>query len=147
MAKVELRRCAIYTRKSNEAGLEQEFNNLDAQREACEAFVKSQSHEGWQALPTHYDDFGARPTRSDYPQLVSCKLSIGETVMGSSPQETQARSERFLACSSFGLVPLRYGLAAYYPMVSARCGGCGRLYRVCNDCVAEREGFEPSMGF
>ena len=44
-------RCAIYTRKSSEEGLEQEFNSLDAQREACEAFISSQSHEGWHVLP------------------------------------------------------------------------------------------------
>ncbi len=44
-------RCAIYTRKSSEEGLEQEFNSLDAQREACEAYVTSQKHEGWTALP------------------------------------------------------------------------------------------------
>jgi site-specific DNA recombinase len=43
-------RCAIYTRKSSEEGLEQEFNSLDAQREACEAYIKSQKHEGWEAL-------------------------------------------------------------------------------------------------
>ncbi len=42
--------CAIYTRKSSEEGLEQEFNSLDAQREACEAYVKSQRHEGWEVL-------------------------------------------------------------------------------------------------
>jgi len=51
-------RCAIYTRKSSEEGLEQSFNSLDAQREACEAFIRSQRHEGWQALPTRYDDGG-----------------------------------------------------------------------------------------
>jgi DNA invertase Pin-like site-specific DNA recombinase len=49
-------RCAIYTRKSTEHGLELEFNSLDAQREACEAYVKSQAHEGWQALSQRYDD-------------------------------------------------------------------------------------------
>ena len=49
-------RCAIYTRKSTEHGLELEFNSLDAQREACEAYVKSQSSEGWSVLPQHYDD-------------------------------------------------------------------------------------------
>ncbi|MCX7702014.1 MAG: recombinase family protein [Gemmataceae bacterium] len=49
-------RCAIYTRKSTEEGLEQEFNSLDAQREAAEAFIKSQAHEGWTLLPAHYDD-------------------------------------------------------------------------------------------
>src|SRR3982751_1971809 len=49
-------RCAIYTRKSTEHGLELEFNSLDAQREACEAYIKSQAHEGWRALPDRYDD-------------------------------------------------------------------------------------------
>jgi DNA invertase Pin-like site-specific DNA recombinase len=44
-------RCAIYTRKSSEEGLEQSFNSLDAQREACQAFIASQRHEGWRALP------------------------------------------------------------------------------------------------
>jgi DNA invertase Pin-like site-specific DNA recombinase len=51
-------RCAIYTRKSSEEGLEQDFNSLDAQREACEAFVASQKHEGWAALKEMYDDGG-----------------------------------------------------------------------------------------
>ena len=49
-------RCAIYTRKSTEHGLELEFNSLDAQREACEAYIKSQTHEGWRALSKRYDD-------------------------------------------------------------------------------------------
>jgi DNA invertase Pin-like site-specific DNA recombinase len=51
-------RCAIYTRKSSEEGLEQDFNSLDAQREACAAFIASQKHEGWTALPEMYDDGG-----------------------------------------------------------------------------------------
>src|SRR6202047_1583873 len=51
-------RCAIYTRKSSEEGLEQEFNSLQAQREACEAFINSQRHEGWVCLRTAYDDGG-----------------------------------------------------------------------------------------
>jgi site-specific DNA recombinase len=51
-------RCAIYTRKSSEEGLDQDFNSLDAQRDACEAFVASQKHEGWMALPELYDDGG-----------------------------------------------------------------------------------------
>src|ERR1700683_1304690 len=49
-------RCAVYTRKSSEEGLEQEFNSLDAQREACEAYIASQRHEGWTALPALYDE-------------------------------------------------------------------------------------------
>ena len=49
-------RCAIYTRKSTEHNLDLEFNSLDAQREACEAYIKSQAHEGWRAIPGRYDD-------------------------------------------------------------------------------------------
>src|SRR6478736_2042005 len=51
-------RCAIYTRKSSEEGLEMSFNSLDAQREACQAFIASQRQEGWRALPSLYDDGG-----------------------------------------------------------------------------------------
>ncbi|MEP2726951.1 recombinase family protein [Roseibium sp.] len=51
-------RCAVYTRKSTEDGLEQEFNSLDAQREACEAYILSQRHEGWMLVPNRYDDGG-----------------------------------------------------------------------------------------
>ena len=51
-------RCAIYTRKSSEEGLEQAFNSLDAQREACVAYILSQKHEGWTVLPALYDDGG-----------------------------------------------------------------------------------------
>jgi site-specific DNA recombinase len=51
-------RCAIYTRKSSEEGLEQSFNSLDAQREACAAFITSHRHEGWRLIPTLYDDGG-----------------------------------------------------------------------------------------
>jgi site-specific DNA recombinase len=53
---VKVLRCAIYTRKSTEHGLEQEFNSLDAQREACEAYIKSQTFQGWKALPQQYND-------------------------------------------------------------------------------------------
>ena len=51
-------RCAIYTRVSTEHGLEQEFNSLDNQREAAEAYIKSQAHEGWRCLRERYDDGG-----------------------------------------------------------------------------------------
>jgi site-specific DNA recombinase len=52
-------RCAVYTRKSTEHNLDLEFNSLDAQREACEAYIKSQAHEGWRLLADHYNDGGA----------------------------------------------------------------------------------------
>lgn len=62
-------RCAIYTRKSTEEGLEQEFNSLDAQREAAEAFIQSQRREGWVALPTRFDDGGFTGANMDRPAL------------------------------------------------------------------------------
>src|ERR1700723_3572639 len=62
-------RCAIYTRKSSEEGLEQEFNSLQAQREACEAFIDSQRHEGWVCLRAAYDDGGFSGATMDRPAL------------------------------------------------------------------------------
>lgn len=62
-------RCAIYTRKSSEEGLEQEFNSLDAQREACEAYITSQRHEGWELLDRHYDDGGISGGHLERPAL------------------------------------------------------------------------------
>jgi site-specific DNA recombinase len=62
-------RCAIYTRKSTDEGLDQEFNSLDAQREPGEPFIASQQHEGWQCLPDHYDDGGYSGGNMDRPAL------------------------------------------------------------------------------
>jgi Resolvase, N terminal domain len=62
-------RCAIYTRKSSDEGLEQEFNSLDAQREACEAYIVSQRHAGWVALADMYDDGGLSGGTMERPAL------------------------------------------------------------------------------
>ncbi|MFZ1774467.1 MAG: recombinase family protein, partial [Rhizobiaceae bacterium] len=62
-------RCAIYTRKSSEEGLEQAFNSLHAQREACEAYVLSQRHEGWNVIPTAFDDGGFSGGTMERPAL------------------------------------------------------------------------------
>src|SRR6202142_3107476 len=62
-------RCAIYTRKSSEEGLEQSFNSLDAQREACEAFILSKRQEGWGVLPNRYDDGGYSGGTMERPAL------------------------------------------------------------------------------
>jgi site-specific DNA recombinase len=62
-------RCAIYTRKSSEEGLDQDFNSLDAQREACAAYIQSQRHEGWTLLPTRYDDGGYSGGTLERPAL------------------------------------------------------------------------------
>ena len=69
MSKPEPKRCAIYTRKSSDEGLDQAFNSLDAQREAGEAYVKSQAHEGWKLLPTRYDDGGFSGGSMERPAL------------------------------------------------------------------------------
>ncbi len=62
-------KCAIYTRKSSEEGLEQSFNSLDAQREACDAYIRSQKHEGWIGLSARYDDGGFSGGNMDRPAL------------------------------------------------------------------------------
>jgi site-specific DNA recombinase len=71
---VRLARCAIYTRKSSEHNLDLAFSSLDAQREACEAYIKSQTHEGWRLIPGRYDDgafSGASLARPALQQLLA----------------------------------------------------------------------------
>src|SRR5262245_66358227 len=68
-ARVRMLRCAIYTRKSSDEGLEQDFNSLQAQREACEAYIISQKHEGWKGLPAAYDDGAYSGGTMDRPAL------------------------------------------------------------------------------
>ncbi len=69
MAKPKQIRCAIYTRKSTEEGLDQEFNSLDAQREACAAYITSQKTEGWTAVAGRYDDGGYSGGTLERPAL------------------------------------------------------------------------------
>ena len=71
-------RCAIYTRKSSDEGLDQSFNSLDAQREACEAYIHSQKHEGWKVLPIRYDDGGASGGNMDRKALQKLLGDIDE---------------------------------------------------------------------
>lgn len=82
---VPIRRCAFYTRKSTDEGLEQDFNSLEAQREACESFVKSQRHEGWEALPEEYDDGGFSGGTLNRPALQrlleACKNGEVDTIV------------------------------------------------------------------
>lgn len=63
------KRCAIYTRKSTSSGLEQEFNSLDAQRDACEHYIRSQAHQGWRSLDTRYDDGGFTGKNIERPAM------------------------------------------------------------------------------
>ncbi len=69
-------KCAIYTRKSSEEGLEQNFNSLHAQREACEAFIQSQKHEGWTLHPNHYDDGGFSGGNMERPAIKALLADI-----------------------------------------------------------------------
>src|SRR5258705_1041717 len=79
VAKPRILRCAIYTRKSSEEGLEQDFNSLHAQRESCEAYIKSQKHEGWLALPFLYDDGGYSGGSIERPALNKLLTDIRST--------------------------------------------------------------------
>src|ERR1700678_3641387 len=76
MAERKSIRCAIYTRKSTEYGLEQDFNSLDAQREACEAYIKSQAHEGWRLIRDRYDDGGFSGGSVDRPALQKLLIDL-----------------------------------------------------------------------
>ena len=76
-------RCAIYTRKSSEEGLEQSFNSLDAQREACAAFILSQRHEGWTEIATRYDDGGFSGGNMTRPALAALMRNIDEGLVDS----------------------------------------------------------------
>jgi site-specific DNA recombinase len=72
-----MRRCAVYTRKSSEEGLDQSFNSLDAQREACEAYITSQAQEGWKLVKTAYDDGGFSGGSMDRPALQRLLADLG----------------------------------------------------------------------
>jgi site-specific DNA recombinase len=76
MSNTPIRRCAIYTRKSSEEGLEQDYNSLHAQREACEAFIKSQAGEGWRVIKSAYDDGGFSGGTMDRPALQELLANI-----------------------------------------------------------------------
>jgi len=71
-----IKRCVIYTRKSHEEGLEQDFNSLDAQREAGQAYIKSQKHEGWELIQTRYDDGGVSGGTLNRPALQQLMTDI-----------------------------------------------------------------------
>ena len=77
MSSPKVRRCAIYTRKSSEEGLEQDFNSLQAQREACEAYIRSQRHEGWRLIEAAYDDGGISGATMERPGLQRLLAEIG----------------------------------------------------------------------
>ena len=84
-------RCAIYTRKSSEEGLEQDFNSLHAQRESCDAYIKSQRHEGWTPLPALYDDGGYSGGSTERPaQAPMVRPSVVKVPVGSDEATVKA---------------------------------------------------------
>src|SRR5881398_306391 len=83
-----IRRCAVYTRKSSEEGLEQDFNSLHAQREACEAFIRSQRGEGWRLVETGYDDGGLSGDILERPALAP--VIVDAIASGRQPAELTA---------------------------------------------------------
>ena len=81
MANTPVRRCAVYTRKSSEEGLEQDYNSLHAQREACEAFIRSQAGEGWRLVKSTYDDGGYSGGTMERPALKQLLADIRESTI------------------------------------------------------------------
>ena len=98
-------RCAVYTRKSSEEGLDQAFNSLDAQREACEAYIKSQVGEGWHLLRTGYDDGGVSGGTLDRSAL---KRLLGDIKGATSAMEAMIprRDKMLVPALSIGEVKL-----------------------------------------
>src|SRR6266478_7649930 len=90
-------RCAVYTRKSSEHGLEQDFNSLDAQREAGEAYIKSQSHEGWKLIRTPYDDGGLSGATMERPALQRLLADI-KARLRSEEHTSELQSQSNLVC-------------------------------------------------
>src|SRR5271166_709045 len=114
-------RCAVYTRVSTEHGLEQEFNSLDNQREASEAYVKSQAHEGWRLIRTRYDDGGYSggsiivvddPDQSKFRMGAQCAAAIyvdgGQGLVGRTAQDRDPLAH--LACVA---LPAEHGEAIF----------------------------------
>src|SRR6202049_4312399 len=94
------KRCAIYTRKSSEEGLEQEFNSLQAQSEACEAYIRSQRHEGWTLTRTRYNDGGFSGGTMERPALQRLLADIRDGRIDIIVVYKVDRLTRSLACLS-----------------------------------------------
>jgi site-specific DNA recombinase len=77
----KVRRCAVYTRKSSEEGLDQTFNSLNAQREACESYIRSQAHEGWKLVKTAYDNGGFSGGTLGRPALQRLLADLGRRLV------------------------------------------------------------------
>ena len=86
----KLLRCAVYTRVSTDTGLEQDFNSLDAQREACEAYIKSQTHEGWRHITSHFDDGGFSGGIDGAPCAPGASRTISGTARSISSSSTRS---------------------------------------------------------
>ena len=115
-------RCAIYARKSSDEGLEQEFNSLDAQREACEAYIVSQRHAGWIALADMYDDGGLSGGTMERPALKRLLEDIKAGKVQIVVVYKQHSVRGFLA----GTVKKKLG----FPLTSSKPNDGARRYRI-----------------
>jgi hypothetical protein len=116
-------RCAIYTRKSSEEGLEQEFNSLAAQREACEAFIRSQRNEGWVLAKTRYDDgvcYRAVGRRFRCTMRIDCSRLDPDVVIRPEPGEWHPRMPAQL--DEEELADWRAGRSAVYQLAALTVG-------------------------
>src|SRR5258708_19480432 len=135
----KLARCAIYTRKSSEHNLDLEFNSLDAQREACEAYIKSQAHEGWRLIPSRYDDGAFSGASLDRPALPvrACSLVSSLLLNGATMSQESSLTQ---SPHSFPQV-----LTAYTPQRRAKRVAHPRLAFVVNG-VRSRDALGESIG-
>src|SRR5580700_2760091 len=118
-------RCAIYTRKSSEEGLEQEFNSLQAQREACEAFITSQRHEGWVCLRAAYDDGGFSGATMARPALRRLLAAL-----------TAGRVDTVVLYKVDRLARSGADVAKIVEILETRCASCVSVTQQCNTTTA-----------
>ena len=133
-------RCAIYTRKSSEEGLEQEFNSLQAQREACEAFIDSQRHEGWVGQRAAYDDGGFSGATMDRPALqrllADVKAGRVDTiVVYKIDRLTRSLADFAKIGPKFRLTDLGTSLVKNKSNFTAPPAGAGEIQRILSVCL------------
>jgi hypothetical protein len=135
VADTPIKRCVIYTRKSSEEGLEQNYNSLHAQREACEAYVRSQAGEGWRLIKTAYDDGGFSGGSMERPALQRLLEDIRRNQID--VVVVYRRPEWFFGLSN----PTATSRGS--PSLMARCGMApGKVTRaICGESILKRERF------
>ena len=130
-------RCAIYTRKSTEDGLQQEFNSLDAQRDAGENYIRSQEGEGWQIIPDQYDDGGFTGGNMDRPALKRLMADIDAGKVDCTVKEGSPKKEIVESAIEFGADRILIGAQGHGTCAHNLLGEVSRVVAATAHCSVE----------